>query len=137
MNLKIYKSGQGYYTRMGTAIGCGVMAALGCWALFNTLDAIPTTGVITSNAKEWIRAVSALALFAILAFLVFKAVNKSTWADFMIQTEGEMKKVSWSNRKEIIRSTIVVLVTVLLMAMILAGIDFGFHKLFTLLEVLQ
>ncbi len=41
----------------------------------------------------------------------------------MIATEGEMKKVSWSSKKEIIGSTKVVIVTLLLMGLVLFLVD--------------
>ena len=69
--------------------------------------------------------------------IVVRVVNSKRAADFMIATEGEMKKVSWSSRKEIIGSTKVVIVTSLLMGVILFLVDLLFHKIFQFLKVQQ
>lgn len=137
MALEFYKKGQGYYTRMGTAVTTAFISALGCWALYNKLDGIRTDGMISASVKSWIRAGIPLILFGILCWLIFKAINMVHFADFLIATEGEMKKVSWSTKKEIIASTKVVVVTVFLVSMILAVVDYGFANLFSLIGVLK
>ena len=134
---RIYKKGQGYYTRMGTVIGSGVIAALGCFSLYGKLDAIRTGGSITPSAKTWLQAGIPAVVFVALGYLIFKLVNTPRWADFMIATEGEMKKVSWSSKKEIIASTKVVIITVILLAVLLAVVDVGFSYLFKALGVLK
>ncbi|MDP6045583.1 MAG: preprotein translocase subunit SecE, partial [Phycisphaerae bacterium] len=60
-------------------------------------------------------------------------VNRPRNADFLIATEGEMKKVSWSGKKEIIGSTKVVIVTTLMIAMLLFGVDILFGALFKIM----
>jgi len=47
-----------------------------------------------------------------------------------------MKKVSWSSRKEVVGSTKVVIVTTLIVAMILYGVDIMFRLFFIRLGVL-
>ena len=42
-------------------------------------------------------------------------VNFPAFADFLIATEAEMNKVSWTTRKRLVQDTIVVLTTVVLM----------------------
>ena len=42
-----------------------------------------------------------------------------TWRD----SQGEFKKITWPTRQELIAYTVVVLITVLVMAMIIWGID--------------
>lgn len=137
MALKFYKKGQGYYTRLGTAIGVGILSALGCFALYNKLSGIRTGETITPAAKTWLQAGVPVLLLAVLAWVIFKIVNSPRCADFMIATEGEMKKVSWSSRKEIIGSTKVVIVTVLIMAILLAAVDWGFANFFQTVGVLK
>jgi preprotein translocase subunit SecE len=136
MAFELYKKGQGYYTRLGTAIGSGIIVALGCYSLFKKLDAITIGEVITPGIKTWIQAGVPTLLFLILGWLVFKLINAPRCADFMIATEGEMKKVSWTTRKEIITSTKVVIITVIIMAILLALVDVGFQFLFRTLGVL-
>lgn len=131
MALEIYKKGQGYYTRLGTALGAGVLVVLGCYALYQRLEGV-------ASETGWgnvVRAGVPLLLLAVLAWVIFKVVNTPKLADFMIATEGEMKKVSWSTKKEIITSTKVVIITVLLMAFMLAVVDFVFVLLFRAIGV--
>lgn len=137
MAFELYKKGQGYYTRMGTAIGSGLLVVLGCYALYNKLEGITPGDIITQNSKIWLQAGIPALVFLVFAWIVFKIVNSPRSADFMIATEGEMKKVSWSTKKEILSSTKVVIVTVLLMAVLLAMVDVGFAKLFEAIGVLK
>jgi preprotein translocase subunit SecE len=69
-------------------------------------------------------------LFVILSLLIFWLVNKPSVANFMIAAEGEMKKVSWSSRQEIVVSTSIVIVVVIVMATLLGTTDFGFTLFF-------
>ena len=55
----------------------------------------------------------------------------------MIATEGEMKKVSWSTRQEIIGSTKVVIFTTIFLAMLLFLVDLCFMKFFQFIGVLK
>ncbi len=137
MKLQFYKKGQGYYTRLCTAVGCGILAALACYSLWNKLDAIAPGETVSEATKTWLRTGIPAALFLILAWVIFKGVNSIKFADFLIATEGEMKKVSWSTRKEIVASTKIVIISVFLMAIILASVDFGFAWLFNKMGILK
>jgi preprotein translocase subunit SecE len=85
------------------------------------------------GANAYIRYGVPVGLLALVAWLMFRLVNRPRSADFLIATEGEMKKVSWSSRKEIVGSTKVVIVFSFLMAAILFGVDLIFKQLFDLL----
>jgi len=58
-------------------------------------------------------------------WLAWRIVNLPAFADFLIATEAEMNKVSWTTQKRLIQDTVVVLVTVVLMALFLFGMDWG------------
>ena len=137
MGLQFYKKGQGYYTRLSTAVGCGILAALGCYSLWNKLDAITPGETVSEAAKTWLRAGIPAALFLVLSWVIFKVLNSVKFADFLIATEGEMKKVSWSTRKEIVASTKIVIISVFVMAIILAAVDTGFSLLFHKMGILK
>ena len=51
--------------------------------------------------------------------MIFRIVHFPPFAEFLIATEAEMNKVSWTNKDDLIRATTVVLVTVVLMAVFL------------------
>jgi preprotein translocase subunit SecE len=120
MALKIYKRGQGYYTRLYSALVAFAIVAAGCFALYRQL----------STENLWIQAFVTAGVCAGFAALIFWIVNKPNIADFMISAEGEIKKVSWSSRKEIIASTMVVIFVVAMMACMLFLADAFFRFMF-------
>ncbi len=128
MAIEIYKFGQGKYTRLCSAFSAVIIAGMGCWQLYNKLGAV--TWGIGGKATLWIATMVPAGLFVVLGILFFWLVNTATVADFMIAAEGELKKVSWSNKKEIAVSTFVVIVVVVLMALLLGVTDLGFARLF-------
>jgi len=137
MGLEFYKKGQGYYTRMCSAIAAGVIVVLGCYRFYDWLEILNGIERLSPTLKTWLQAGIPALLFFLLAWLVLKLVNSPRCADFMIATEGEMKKVSWSSRKEIMSSTLVVIITVAVMALLLMFVDLGFSWLFYEIGVLK
>jgi len=133
--LAIYKPGQGYYTRVGTAVFAGViLACLGNF-LYSELE------VYHDPDKAWtfymqigIPTLVLAGLGGLMYWIV--GVNRRC-CDFMILTEGEIKKVSWSTRKEVIGSTKVVIFTVITMGTLLFLVDVVFAWFFHLIGVLQ
>jgi preprotein translocase SecE subunit len=78
----------------------------------------------------WFETMIPAGLFVGLTLLVFWLVNKPTVADFMIAAEGEMKKVSWSSRKEVAVSTFIVIWVVIITAFLLGTTDLVFNMVF-------
>lgn len=122
MVFDIYKRGQGKYTRLYSAFGAAIIAGLGCLRLYSKLQA--------TDIGLWAETMVPAGLFIGLCLLIFWLVNKPTIADFMIAAEREMKKVSWSSRKEIAVSTFIVIVVVIFMAFLLGVTDLGFQMFF-------
>lgn len=58
------------------------------------------------------------------------------FVEFLIATDMEMKKVNWSTRKDITKSTIVVVFACVLIAGSLFAVDFTFQQLFRAIGVL-
>ncbi len=75
-------------------------------------DALPAT-----------RFVIPAAVGAVLGWLIFRLVEFPPFVEFLIATEAEMNKVSWTSRDDLYRATTVVLSTVVLMAVFLFGVD--------------
>lgn len=48
---------------------------------------------------------------------------------FLQAVKGEMKRVSWPSRPRIIRSTLVVLITIVIFAVLIGSIDFMFFQI--------
>ncbi len=124
----VYKPGQGYYTRLGTAIGGGAIVVFGAHYVYGQLGRF-------SPAVEMGVPSILLAVLGVVLFWIAGSNRKSN--DFFIATEGEMKKVSWSTKKEVIGSTKVVLAFTFMMALFLGVVDAAFMVVFSFVDVLQ
>ncbi len=62
---------------------------------------------------------------------------RPTSVDFLIATDGEMKKVNWSTRKDVIGSTKVVILWCVLLVAGLFVVDLAFSTFFRMIGVLQ
>jgi preprotein translocase SecE subunit len=127
MAIEIYKRTQGKYTRwvtFGVGVLLGVMVAEKVSDYAAGLPNYATYGIPTLIVVG-------------VAALMFWIINRPASADFMINTENEMKKVSWSSRKEVIGGTKVVIATTLILAAILLAVDLGFGFFFRWIGVLQ
>lgn len=62
-------------------------------------------------------------LLGLTVWFAWRVVNLPVFADFLIATEAELNKVSWTTRKRLYQDTIVVLTTVILMAVYLFAMD--------------
>ena len=120
MNFKIYKRGQGKNSRLGTALVAFAIVAVGCWNLYMKLQ----------GTDPWVQTLVPVAVCAVFAGLIYWLMNKPVLADFLIAAEGEIKKVSWSSRKEIVNSTMIVIFVVVVMASGLGLVDVGFQIFF-------
>jgi len=128
----VYKSGQGYYTRMVSGLGFGVMLAWFAWFLFDQLS------VLEADTGRYIQVgvpVAVLLGFGMLGYYIL-ALNRKA-CDFLIATEGEMKKVNWTSRKEIIGSTKVVIFVLVVMSVLLFVVDLFFMFFFNRIGVLK
>lgn len=118
--IQIYKRGQATYTRVGTGLGVFVLIVIGCAVLYQHL----------ASQSILIQTLVPTFLCVILSWLTFWVINKPTVSDFLIAAEGEIKKVSWSSRQEIVVSTGVVITVVVLMSVGLAVVDLFFNWIF-------
>jgi len=127
VQVNLYKPMQGRYARLYTALGLGVIVGLGLWRLYDTLgSSTPATrfGVPTLVG-------------VVLGWFIFRLVEYPPFVEFLIATEAEMNKVSWTSRDDLYRATTVVLSTVFLMAVFLFGVDWIWSNLLQLLGVLK
>ena len=126
----LYKPGQGYWTRVLSAIGAGTLVLAGVGWAWGQMTRI------RDNQVYW-QAGMAAVVIAVFGTLIFWLLNKPRIADFMIATEVEMKKVNWPSRREIVVATAVVILGTILIALILFAIDIGFGALFIRIGVLE
>ena len=131
MILSVYKSGQGYWTRMLSAIGVGVIVLAGVAWIVRHLGGITDdkTRVITQSS-------TAGGIILVFGLLLWYLLNKPRIVDFMIATELEMRKVNWPSRREIIGSTLVVIFGTTLFCLFLWVINLASALLFKKIGVL-
>jgi preprotein translocase subunit SecE len=78
-----------------------------------------------------------LALLLIGVWICYRVVNIPKFADFLIAVQAEMNKVSWPSKQELIRSSMVVIFVIFLLAGILFGFDIFWMWFFRWLGVLK
>jgi preprotein translocase subunit SecE len=129
----IYKKGQGYWTRMGTAIGAGLLGALITWQIY---DQTPKFFASTEHGRRVAMGV-ALGFAAVYSLLCWRLMNKPGNVDFLIATDSEMKKVNWTSRRELMGSTKVVILFMFAIAILLFVLDLLFNTVFYWVHVLR
>lgn len=125
-----FKATQGLKLRRYTLVGILIVGWTGAWSLYYhqalgygdqtiTLPFYDKPIAILSSKEYTIPFLIAL----VTAWFAWRLVNVPQFADFLIATEAEMNKVSWSTRKKLTQDTIVVLVTVVLLTTFLLIVD--------------
>jgi preprotein translocase SecE subunit len=138
-----YKANQGVRVRRGTMLAMLVLGACGIYTMI-THKALGTDVLGTGNNWELkvpftydletgdvrvfpliyqVHYTLPLALCLVLIWFAWRVVNWPAFTDFLIATEAEMNKVSWTSRKRLFQDTIVVLVTVTFLTIFLFVID--------------
>lgn len=130
-----YKKDQGRLARLVVFWVLGLLAFYGCYAFYGQvlkkyfaaslgtplvagMKKIPILGIEFNGAF-----LISLALFIGALFLLSRWQNRPKVADLLIETESEMRKVTWPTFPEAINSSIIVIVTVLFLMAFLAGAD--------------
>jgi preprotein translocase subunit SecE len=123
----LYKPMQGWYARIYTAAGLGLIAAAGVWRIHEAS---------VEYTLGW-RLGLPIVFAALLGWIVFRIIEFPPFAEFLIATSGEMNKVSWTSKDDLIRATTVVLSTVVVMAVFLYFVDALWTFILRLIGVLQ
>ena len=129
-----YKPEQGKSIRWGTLACAGALIVCGAVFLYDQLQVFEGDEAWRLLITTGVPIAFGVAVFALAWWVAFVSRTSS---DFMIATEGEMKKVSWSSKREIIGSTKVVILFTLLMSVYLFVVDIGFQRLFSALGILK
>lgn len=112
----LYKRNQGRVVRQASFAAIVAFCLFGVWRLHGTLG---SWGFETS----WQIGIPAL-IFACVVWVAYRMMNFPDIADFLIAVEAEMRKVTWPSRTELVRSCVVVLVTMFTLAFCLTIYDF-------------
>jgi preprotein translocase SecE subunit len=124
-----YKKSLGVRVRRLTILGILLIGGSGIYSL--TFQGLLPNNWTLAMPFDWpaltILPGAQSAVPAILAGLTlwfaWRAVNVPTFAEFLIATEAEMNKVSWTPRKRLAQDTVVVLTTTLLLTLFLLVVD--------------
>jgi len=118
---EVYKPDQAIKSRWAVGVSGIALAAFGCYQLFYTLGEKAhdhAFGGFRPLGEEfpisWALILSVV-LFVAGAVGTWWAVNHKRLVDFLAETELEMTKVSWSSRREVLGSSIVVIATVIIL----------------------
>jgi len=127
----LYKRNLGRVTRQVTFGTLLFGIAFGGWRLSQEIGGWSLLGTHARAVEIGIP----LALFAAGTWFAYRLVNLPRFADFLIAVEAEMAKVSWPTRGELVRSSIVVIVVILGLAVVLFGYDAFWKMLLRVLRV--
>lgn len=144
MQFKYYKKGQGKIVRLSSGIALTLLALFGCISLYTFVPQFnieetpppPTFWGTTITQIPFFELtinyglIVSISLFLILILLIYLLIiNKPSTADFMVETEIEMKKVSWPSKQEHTSSTIAVIISVFLIGVFLMVADSLFSQI--------
>ena len=127
------RPGLGRAVRLSAFGGIGALTLFGAYALYmappiNSIWWGDIAGPATLFGKSL--GLKPILFPAAAAFLTFMSIahlvlNREKAADFLIETEGEIKKVSWPARKEFVGSAMIVVLVVAIVSMFLHYVDAG------------
>jgi preprotein translocase subunit SecE len=134
--LEYVKPGQGRWVRLSAIVFVGALTAFGCYAFYQ-LPSLTSSWWLDVVRKDLFGKALALkpilfpsvGIFATVMFVVYLLLNQEKWAEFLIETEGELKKVSWPPRKEYVGSAVVVVLVVVVISVFLHFVDKGLSGL--------
>lgn len=130
----IYKKGQGYWTRTMSAVALGTLVLMGVAWLWDVL-AVASIGELEPVYVQGGASIVAVIVIGLVGWWLIGRNPRSV--DFMIATEGELKKVNWSSRREVLGSTWVVIGLTIFVAIFCLLFDLGFQRVFTAIGVLK
>ncbi len=123
----LYKPNQGKAVRQVTFAASAFAVAFACWELSAWI------------ASRWSNLQYPIPLVLLLVGLwaCYRLVNIPRFADFLIAVQAEMNKVSWPSQQELIRSSLVVMFVIFILAIVLFGFDMLWMGLFQAIGILK
>ena len=132
--LEFYKKGQGSIGRLisvGSLFGILLWGGYTLWVLLQgsasltrVILEVPHVGL----RIDWALIISLVVVLA-AGFGVVWLLNKPRTVDLLIETEAEMKKVSWPSRAEAWNSSVIVVVTVVVLMSLLFFYDLVLNQI--------
>jgi preprotein translocase subunit SecE len=118
----LYKRSQGKIARQVTFAALAIIIVLAAWCLNDYY----TNKVGSTRFSVYV--VPIVVLVAGL-WMSFRVIQMPSFADFLISVEAEMNKVSWPTWTELVRSSLVVILMIFMLAAILFFYDFAWKFL--------
>lgn len=131
MALTIYRPEEGTKVRGTMTFFIGAIVFYGIYSLYYWLaggwwsQKIP--GLEDALGTEFsldYRLLIVLPIFIAGVVGLYYLYNHKRWADFLVETEAEIKKVSWAGRRQVINESMVVVATVLVLSIYIFSVDF-------------
>lgn len=135
MALRFYKHGQGKISRGIAALAVGLLGGFGCYRLYLWLGAFERFRTplfpgnpLGSDVPINLALLISVGLVTLLAGGLYVLSNRPRVADFLMETEAELNKVSWPSRQEVVGSSIIVIVVVFMLASYILAVDLVLAK---------
>ncbi|HLF92269.1 MAG TPA: preprotein translocase subunit SecE [Planctomycetota bacterium] len=133
------KPGQGAAVRGTALVTLGTLAGFGCTAFYLLPPSTSSWWASVLWTAEILGKVfsvrpilfPAAGILTTVMFAIYLLLNREKWAEFLVETEGELKKVSWPARKEYVGSASVVVLVVAIISLFLYFVDHLMSKGFS------
>lgn len=148
MELKYYKKEQGKIIRIVTAVCLFLMVSYGYYSLYRFVPPIDASNnTATFWGTEIIKipffdfgitygmVISIILCLGTCFFIYLIALNKPKTAEFLIESEAELKKVSWPSRQQYTGSSVAVIISVVVLGVFLVSMDWLFLQLMKLIRI--
>jgi len=121
-----FKMNQGKVARQVTQAAISLLFGVAAWQLYSQLFDFPKSAQL---------AIPGL-LVLTGCWIAYRLVNWPTFANFLINVEAEMHKVSWPTKAELWRSVVVVIGLIFVLAMILFLFDLIWLEFFKIIRLI-
>lgn len=144
MNIINYRQREGLTTRFVTWGLISLLVLFGCISLYYSIPA-ENTEKIPAQPTFWGNLIYNIPFFdlnitygTLISVLVFLfiivlinrfIINKPSMADFLVETEYEVKKVSWPPKNEYWGASVAVIISVVVIGLFIFIVDIVFHKM--------
>ncbi len=138
--LEFYKKGQGSISRLLSLVSGGLLIVWGGYALWVKLQGTGAANVMSFEVPHIGLEINlALVISVVVVVLGWLGLvwllNRPRSVDLLVETESEMRKISWPSKQEAWNSSIVVVVTVLVMMGLLFFYDVMLNMILSFLFV--
>jgi preprotein translocase SecE subunit len=136
MGLEIHKKGQGAWARLTAYAVGGLLVAYGALSLYGSIN-VPGEFRILPSDLPVIGAVTGFKVIALVVGIggllaMHWFLNKPRSVDLLIETEQEMRKVSWPTLPEVWNATLVVVAVTVVLALAMSFFDLVLRRVLDL-----